>query len=97
MLSSESGDGLKLQLDKLGSEYVTTPFPNVMYTAEEFQELPTLTTDIDTYVNTMRAQFISKGGIDDGWDAYVKKLNDMGIEKLIKIRTEAYERYMSVK
>lgn len=97
VLSTESGDGLKLQLDKLGSEYVTEPFPNVMYTAEEFEELPTLTTDIDSYVNTMRAQFISKGNIDEGWDAYVKQLNDMGLDKLLKIRTEAYSRYTSVK
>ncbi|AOZ90913.1 extracellular solute-binding protein [Paenibacillus crassostreae] len=96
ILSEKSGDGLKLQLDKLGSEFVTTPFPNVMYTAEEFEELPTLTTDIDGYVNTMRAQFISKGNIDEQWDAYVKQLNDMGLEKLIKIRTDAYGRYMKV-
>ncbi|WP_339320669.1 extracellular solute-binding protein [Paenibacillus sp. FSL R10-2734] len=97
VLNPESGDGLKLQLDKLGSEYVSEPFPNVMYTSEEFEELPTLTTDIDSYVNTMRAQFISKGGIDEGWAAYVKQLNKMGLEKLIKIRTDAYNRYMSVK
>lgn len=97
VLSEKSGDGLKLQLDKLGSEFVTTPFPNVMYTAEEFEQLPTLTTDIDGYVNTMRAQFISKGNIDEQWDAYVKQLNDMGLEKLIKIRTDAYKRYMEVK
>ncbi|MOA25125.1 hypothetical protein D3C78_1458340 [compost metagenome] len=68
-----------------------------MYTSEEFEELPTLTTDIDGYVNTMRAQFISKGGIDEGWEDYVKQLNKMGLEKLIKIRTDAYSRYMSVK
>ncbi|OKP90840.1 ABC transporter substrate-binding protein [Paenibacillus helianthi] len=97
VLSPNSGDGLKLQLDKLGSKYVTTPFPNVMYTSEEFQELPTLTTDIDSYVTTMRAQFITKGGIEEGWAAYVKKLNDMGLEKLLKIRTDAYGRYMNVK
>ncbi|WP_340009590.1 extracellular solute-binding protein [Paenibacillus sp. FSL K6-0276] len=97
VLNPESGDGLKLQLDKLGSEYVTEPFPNVMYTSEEFEELPTLTTDIDGYVNTMRAQFISKGGIDEGWDDYVKQLNKMGLDKLVKIRTDAYSRYMSVK
>ncbi|MFD1775056.1 extracellular solute-binding protein [Paenibacillus rhizophilus] len=96
-LSPKTGDGLKLQLDKLGNEYVTVPFPNVMYTADEFQELPTLTTDIDTYVNTMRAQFITKGGINEGWDTYVKKLNDMGLEQLMKIRTDAYNRYTSVK
>ncbi|GJM69723.1 hypothetical protein HMSSN036_19390 [Paenibacillus macerans] len=39
VLNPEAGDGLKLEIDKMGSEYVTTPFPNVMYTAEEFQEL----------------------------------------------------------
>ncbi|MFL0557117.1 extracellular solute-binding protein [Paenibacillus barengoltzii] len=96
VLNPKAGDGLKLEIDKMGSEYVTTPFPNVMYTAEEFQELPTLTTDIDTYVSTMRAQWVTKGGIDEGWDAYVKQLNAMGLEKLLKIRTDAYDRYMSV-
>ncbi|MFE4709617.1 MULTISPECIES: extracellular solute-binding protein [unclassified Paenibacillus] len=97
VLNPETGDGLKQELDKLGNKFVTTPFPNVMYTAEEFKELPTLTTDIDGYVATMRAQWVTKGGIDDTWDIYVKKLNDMGLAQLIKIRTDAYERYMSVK
>ncbi|WP_052339609.1 extracellular solute-binding protein [Gorillibacterium massiliense] len=97
VLSTKSGDGLKLQLDKLGRDYVKPTFPSVMYTAEEFQELPTLTTDINKYVEMMRAQFITRGGIDEGWDAYVKKLNEMGLEKLIKIRTDAYQRYTSAK
>ncbi|WP_410511464.1 extracellular solute-binding protein [Paenibacillus sp. BR2-3] len=96
VLNPETGDGLKLKIDKLGSEFVTTPFPNVMYNANEFQELPTLTTDIDSYVATMRAQWVTKGEIDKNWDAYLKKLNDMGLDKLLKIRTDAYERYMNV-
>lgn len=96
-LDPKSGDGLKLQLDKLGKEYVTTPFPDVMYTAEEFQELPTLRTDIESYILSTRAQWVTKGGIDEGWDAYVKKLNAMGLQKLIKIYDDAYNRYMSVK
>lgn len=97
ILDPSNGDGLKLTIDKLGKDYVTIPFPNVMYTAEEFQELPTLTTDIDTYVRTTRAQWITKGGIDEQWDAYIKKLNEMGLERLVTIRTDAYERYNSVK
>ena len=96
-LSPKSGDGLKVELSKLGDAYVTTPFPNVMYTVEENEEIPTLTTDIDTYVGQMRAQWITKGGIDEGWDAYVKKLNNMGLDKLVKIRTDAYSRYKSIK
>jgi len=96
-LSPTSGDGLKVELSKLGDQYVTTPFPNVMYTVAENQEIPTLTTDIDTYVGQMRAQWVTKGGIDAGWDAYTKKLKDMGLDKLVKIRTDAYSRYKSIK
>lgn len=97
ILDETTGDGLKLVIDKLGSDYVTTPFPNVMYSAEEFQELPTLTTDIDGFVGTTRAKWITEGNIDQEWDAYVKKLNDMGLERLVQIRKEAYQRYISVK
>ncbi|MEV5027085.1 extracellular solute-binding protein [Paenibacillus sp. LPE1-1-1.1] len=97
ILDEKTGDGLKLVIDKLSNEYVTEPFPNVMYSAEEFQELPTLTTDIDSYVKTTRAQWITKGNIDEEWDAYIKQLNAMGLERLVEIRTDAYERYLDVK
>ena len=96
-LSSKSGDGLKLELSKLSDAYITTPFPNVMYTSEENQTLPTLTTDINSYVKQTRAQWITKGGIDNDWDAYVKKIKSMGLDELIKIRTDAYNRYVKTK
>ncbi|OPJ60033.1 extracellular solute-binding protein [Clostridium oryzae] len=96
-LSPKSGDGLKIELGKLGDPYVTTPFPKVMYTNDENEELPTLTTDINTYVQQTRAKWIIKGGIDQGWDAYVKKLKDMGLDKLVKIYTDGYNRYEKVK
>ncbi|WP_337103086.1 extracellular solute-binding protein [Paenibacillus sp. YIM B09110] len=95
-LDPSSGDGLKLQLDDLGKEYVTEPFPDVMYTIEEYAELPTLITDIESYIKSTRAKWITKGGVDQDWDDYMKKLNDMGLEKLIKIYEDAYNRYMDV-
>lgn len=76
---------------------MTTPFPNVMYSSEEFQELPTLTTDIGSYVQTTRAKWIIKGNIDQEWDSYMKQLNAMGLKRLVEIRTDAYNRYTSVK
>ncbi|MEK0317471.1 extracellular solute-binding protein [Cohnella sp. 56] len=96
-LDPATGDGLKLQLDSLGKNYVTQPFPDVMYTVEEYAEMPTLTTDIESYIKSNRAKWITKGGIDQEWDAYVKKLNDMGLQKLIKIYSDAYDRYQNVK
>ncbi|MFD1955229.1 extracellular solute-binding protein [Paenibacillus thailandensis] len=93
-LDTSTGDGLKMELDKLGKEHVTEPFPEVMFTAEEYQELPTLTTDINSYILSTRAQWVTQGGIDENWDAYVKQLNDMGLQKLLKIYEDAYNRYM---
>ena len=84
---------MKLQIDKLGKDYVTKPFPDLMYTADEFSNLTTLTTDIKNYVNQMQAQWVTKGGTDEQWSAYVSKLNEMGLDKFIKIRTDAYSRY----
>ena len=94
-LSPTSGDGLKVTLSKLGESTVTTPYPSVMFTNEENEERPTLTADIDKYVESMRAQWITEGGIDEGWDAYVKQLDSMGLQDLIKIYTDAYGRYMA--
>ncbi|HZG85796.1 extracellular solute-binding protein [Paenibacillus sp.] len=95
-LDPTTGDGLKLELDKLGKQFVTEPYPEVMHTAEEYQELPTLTTDINSYIASTRAQWVTKGGIDEGWDAYVQQLNEMGLQRLIQIYEDAYERYMNV-
>ena len=92
-LSSTSGDGLKVELSKIAEDTVTTPYPNVMFTVEENEQLPTLTTDIDKYVESTRALWITEGGIDEGWDEYVNQLNAMGLKDLIQIYTDAYERY----
>lgn len=96
-LSPKSGDGLKLELSKISEEYITTPFPNVMYTKEENETLPTLSTDVNSYVNQTRAQWITKGGIDNEWDEYLKTIKSMGVDELIKIRTDAYNRYLKIK
>lgn len=94
ILSPGSGDGLKVELSKIAEDTVTTPYPNVMFTVEENEERPTLTTDIDKYVESTRALWITEGGIDEGWDEYIQQLNAMGLERLMQIYTDAYERYI---
>lgn len=94
ILSPSSGDGLKVELSKIAEDTVTTPYPNVMFTVEENEERPTLTTDIDKYVESTRALWITEGGIDEGWDEYIQQLNAMGLERLMQIYTDAYERYI---
>ncbi|WP_313134066.1 extracellular solute-binding protein [Anaerocolumna sp.] len=94
-LSPVSGDGLKAELSKIAESTVTIPYPNVMFTNEENEERPALTTDIDKYVESTRALWITEGGIDEGWEEYVEQLNTMGLERLMEIYTTAYERYIN--
>jgi DNA polymerase elongation subunit (family B) len=47
--------------------------------------------DVNNYIIIdAKGKYKSKG-------AYVKKLNDMGLSKLVKIRTDAYNRYLKIK
>lgn len=94
-LSPISGDGLKAELSKIAESTVTIPYPNVMFTNEENEERPTITVEIDKYVDSTRALWITEGGIDEGWDEYVEQLNAMGLERLMEIYTDAYERYLN--
>ena len=97
ILSPESGDGLKLELSKLGEDHITKPYPHVFLTMEQNEELSTLETDISKYIDVARAAWVTEGGIAEGWDAYVNQLKEMGLERMIQIRTDAFERYQKGK
>ena len=68
-------------------------YPVVNYTAEQSEEIASLTVDIYKYVNETWASWIVNGGIDEQWDAYVDQLNQMGLERLMEIYQEALDVY----
>lgn len=69
-------------------------YPTVSYTTEESQERGILYTDIKNYLTTTFAQFISgEKDIDSEWDAHLAELNKMGVERLMEIEQDAYDRY----
>jgi len=92
ILNKDSGDGFKLEISKLSDQYVTEPFPSLIYTEEETEELAIIGTDIGGYVLHMRAKWIMDGGIEEEWGEYISQLNAMGLERLIEIRMDAYNR-----
>ena len=40
-------------------------------------------TDIKQYVNNQQVKWLMQGGIDEEWDAYLQKLENMGVQKYI--------------
>lgn len=72
-------------------------YPIVAYTNEEIETRATLQTDITNYIEQMRAEFITgQTDIEEGWDAYVATVNQMGMDELIEIEQAAYDRYLAV-
>ncbi len=71
-------------------------FPTLYYTEEESQERATLHTDIENYLITMKAQFITGAlDIDASWDDFLNQLNEMGLERYLEITQDAYDRYVA--
>lgn len=38
-----------------------------------------------------QAKWIVEGGIDEGWDAYVKKVSELNLDKVFAVYQEAYQ------
>ena len=75
--------------DDMHGKYV---YPNVFRTAEDTEELSNLQTDIVTYINTTRADWIMNGFSDSDWDAYLAQLDSYGLEDYLAI----YQKYLDI-
>ncbi len=71
-------------------------YPNLTFTLEETERLAILRTDIHSYVEQMTARFVvGEDSIDEQWDAYLDQLEAMGLEEMMTIYIEAYDRYLA--
>ncbi|MCL3861218.1 ABC transporter substrate-binding protein [Actinotalea sp. K2] len=69
-------------------------YPNVPFSDEEIQEINSIETEIKTFVDTRRANWIAGGGVEDDWDAYVAQLEQLGLDRMVELYQQAYDRYL---
>ena len=80
--------------------YAVTTFPmsKLKFTADENTAMTQKLTDLNSYADQMRSQFIT--GVeplnDNTWNAYVNEINNMGLNDLIEIIQAAYDRWNSI-
>ena len=75
-----------------GLSYEET-FPTLAYSGGIGMERATLKTDIENYIKTTSAQFIiGELDVDKDWDTYISTLNKMGLEKLLDLEQQAYDK-----
>lgn len=69
--------------------------PTISATTEESEELATLTSSINTYVEEELTKFIMGTRDISEYDSFVDTLKTMGIERAIEIEQAGYDRYMA--
>ncbi|MBM7584512.1 putative aldouronate transport system substrate-binding protein [Bacillus pakistanensis] len=84
---------IDLETDNKIKPFAKIPYPLVYLTPEEQEEVSRINADLDTYVEQMEAKFITGVEPMSSWDKYVKTIEDMGVDKLIQIYQDAYDRW----
>ena len=91
--AGENGDAAKLALDGEMAQFAKPAYPNVSYTVDQINSLTTLYTDINSYVASMQATWVTEGGVNEQWDGYIEQLKTMGYDDFMTIETDAYNTY----
>ena len=71
--------------------------PTITYTAEEGEERSPILNDITTYVQEFAIK-VTVGQIelnDQTWSEYLAAIDGMGVERLVEITQQAFDRFMS--
>jgi putative aldouronate transport system substrate-binding protein len=71
--------------------------PQVFLTPEELKEVAAINADLEAYVEQMEAKFITGQEPISKWNEYIKTIDKMGVDKLVKIYQKAYDRYTKEK
>lgn len=92
---SEASPEALAAAEKTSPYHIEEVWPEFIYTTEETDQLRALKSDIDNYVAEIRAKVMTGDYVfdDEGWDNYIKTLNNMGLDEYMAIYQAAYERY----
>ena len=50
-------------------------------------------TEIFNFIQTSIANWMVDGGVDEGWDDYLKELDRLGLDQVMAIFQTAYDRF----
>jgi putative aldouronate transport system substrate-binding protein len=84
---------LKASWDEMYSPYFLKSawFPYVKYDTATMEELATLKTDINGFIDQTMVDFVSNGVTDAKWDTFKNQLTQMGLAHLLEIYTKGYQ------
>jgi len=73
-------------------EYV---YPNVLMSQDDIDTINQYTTALDSYVNRMKSEFVLNGNVEEGWDEYVKTVEQYGLNEYLEIMQRNLDAYFA--
>ncbi|MGL6201641.1 MAG: ABC transporter substrate-binding protein [Lachnospiraceae bacterium] len=77
-------------LEDMNSKYV---YPNVFMNIEDTNKVTQYDTDIKSYVEQKKADWILNGGIEEEWDSYLEKMEAYGLSDYLSIKQKYFDKY----
>ena len=74
----------------MNNDYV---YPNVFMSNEDTEQVSNLQADLQTYMNTQKADWIMNGTTDAEWNEYLSKLEDYGLSDYLGIMQKYLDAY----
>ena len=91
--SSKSGMLQAYNIEWYADKHPQNVLPLLHYTSEESQECSEIIMNVTELVDQAKAQFIiGERNFEDGWDAYLAELSNLGLERWMEIAQQAFER-----
>jgi len=78
------------QQDDVDNDYV---YPNVFMSNEDTEQVSNLQADLQTYMNTQKANWIMNGTKDAEWNDYLSKLEAYGLSDYLGIMQKYLDAY----
>jgi putative aldouronate transport system substrate-binding protein len=76
--------------------YIIEPFPSIVLTEDEKKIVDKYLPAIQTFIKETEQQWImGSKDVTTSFDDYMKSLKNMGMDEVVKVYNDAYQRYMS--
>lgn len=95
-----SPDDAQWRLDILHETYVKDMkeeyvYPVTFMSQEDTELITQYETEIKKYAEQKKAEWILNGGIDEEWDAYLEKMEGLGLSKFLEIKQKYLDAYFA--
>ncbi|MFI3207460.1 MAG: hypothetical protein R3Y33_09430, partial [Clostridia bacterium] len=69
--------------------------PPLIYDEEAANDVTDYKTTISSYLSEAIVTFAMNGDVEEGWDAFIQRMNDLGTQELLALYQEAYDTRMA--